>query len=157
MVYGTKGTLAVLNEREVYLFRESLPGEPTGLERWVAPEQGKDGKWSLNWGKRELTADGTLAEAALGRASWFVPAGEAKPASNRGYKEEQEAFADAIRNPGRKVRCDGRVALADCVMALTANIAMSERRHERVEFLSAWYDPAAKEVPEPKSEARIAG
>ncbi len=152
IVYGTKGTLAVLNEREVYLFRESAPAEPSGLERWVSPAKDKDtGKWSLNWGGRGLSADGTLAEAALGRASWFVPAGESAPFSNRGYHEEMEAFADAIRNPGRTVRCDGHVALADAVMALTANVAMSERRHERIEFLPAWYDAQqAGAFPEPK-------
>ena len=158
IVYGTKGTLAVLNEREVYLFRESAPNEPSGLERWVTPKE-TDGKWSLDWGKKELTPLGTLAQAALGRASWFVPAGYTAPESNRGYHEELEAFADAIRNPGRKVRCDGQVALADAVMALTANLAMSmsERRHERVEFQSSWYDAASSAVPEPKSPGAVAG
>jgi predicted dehydrogenase len=148
VLYGEKATLAVMNERDVFLFVEGA-GKST-YEQGVAAAQA-GGKWTLrpsaSW---TLTPDGTLAQTALGRASWFVPPGESAPFSNRGYREEIEAFADAVRNPGRKVRCDGRVALADSVMALTANVAMAERRNERVEFQAAWYDPASSEVPDAK-------
>jgi hypothetical protein len=85
-----------------------------------------------------------------------VPAGETAPFSNRGYHEEIEAFADAVRNPDRKVRCDGRVALADTVMALTANVAMQERKYERVEFQPTWYDPYSPAVPDGKSSSAVA-
>jgi predicted dehydrogenase len=152
ILYGAKGTLAVMNERDIFLFKEKDPNSPKGpYEQPVGTTKGADGKWNLTPAvNSNLSPDGVLADAALGRASWFVPAGESAPFSNRGYKEEIEAFADAVRNPERKVRCDGRVALADTVMALAANVAMAERKNERMEFNAKWYDPAASEVPDPR-------
>lgn len=79
-------------------------------------------------------------------------AAEAKAASqqvvSRGYKEELEhlAFCVRHRDPANRVRCDGRVALADAVMALTANRAI--RSGQRIEFRDGWYDPYSAEVPE---------
>jgi hypothetical protein len=159
ILYGTKGTLAVMNERDIFLFKEMDPGSPKGpYEQSVGTVKGADGKWNLTPAvNHALSPDGVLADAALGRASWFVPAGESAPFSNRGYHEEIEAFADAVRNPERKVRCDGRVALADTVMALAANVAMAERKNERMEFQTKWYDPAATEVPDPRTTNGVAG
>jgi hypothetical protein len=152
ILYGTKGTLAVMNERDIFLFKEMNPNAPKGAyEQPVGTTKGPDGKWTLTPAvNSNLSPDGVLADAALGRASWFVPPGESAPFSNRGYHEEIEAFADAVRNPGKQVRCDGRVALADTVMALAANVAMAERKNERMEFNPKWYDPAASEVPDPR-------
>jgi hypothetical protein len=45
-----------------------------------------------------------------------------------------------------KPRCDGRAAMADAIVALTANQAMKNR--SRVEFQSAWFDPASDAVPD---------
>jgi hypothetical protein len=50
-------------------------------------------------------------------------------------------------------RCHGRVAMADAIIALTANIAMrgckdSGYRPERIEFKNAWFDPTVAEVPD---------
>jgi predicted dehydrogenase len=156
ILYGTKGTLAVMNERDIFLFKEMDPGAPKGpYEQSVGTVKGGDGNWTLTPAVNSaLSPDGILADAGLGRASWFVPAGESAPFSNRGYHEEIEAFADAVRNPDRKVRCDGRVALADTVMALAAN---AERKNERIEFQTRWYDPAAPEVPDPRPTNGVAG
>ena len=37
-----------------------------------------------------------------------------------------------------KPRCDGRAAMADAIIALSANQAMKHRR--RIEFQDAWFD-----------------
>jgi len=46
-----------------------------------------------------------------------------------------------------KPRCDGRAAMADAIIALTANQAM--RRRERIEFQADWFDAAKPDVPDP--------
>jgi hypothetical protein len=45
-------------------------------------------------------------------------------------------------------RCHGEVAMADAIVALTANMAMAKR--ERIVFEDAWFDPTSDEVPETK-------
>ena len=42
-------------------------------------------------------------------------------------------------------------------MALAANVAMAERKNERMEFQPEWYDPASADVPDSKPENRVAG
>ncbi|MGL4461110.1 MAG: Gfo/Idh/MocA family protein, partial [Planctomycetia bacterium] len=160
VVYGTEGTLLVLNERDVMLLKERLPGDPA-----PAPEMhvdvkapaltAKNGRATLAYTKTtEISSDAALAKVALQQATWFQPPGAEKPMVNRGYWNEMEAFAYAIRNPEYKVRCDGRVALADAVMALTTNVAM--RTKQRISFKKEWYDPASDEVPDGKPMPAIA-
>src|SRR5690606_37112220 len=93
-----------------------------------------------------LPTEAALAKVALEHAAFFQPPGKDQPMVNRGYKNEIEAFAFAIRNPDYKIRCDGRVALADAVMALTANVAM--RSKKPTSFQDSWYDPASEETPD---------
>jgi hypothetical protein len=50
-----------------------------------------------------------------------------------------------------KVRCHGRVAMADAIVALTANLAMKQRR--RIEFDDRWFDAASNEVPDAEMKA----
>jgi hypothetical protein len=69
-----------------------------------------------------------------------------------------EHFAYCIRmqekentDAGRKkwqqtVKCHGRVAMADAIIALTSNLAMKHR--QRIEFKEAWFEAASDKVPE---------
>src|SRR5690606_5359940 len=79
-----------------------------------------------------------------------LPAQAAKQSTgqdvSRGYREELEHFAFCIRNPGHRVRCDGKVGLADAVMALTTNLALRSGR--RIEFKPEWFDPSSDSTPE---------
>ncbi|MFG0294740.1 MAG: gfo/Idh/MocA family oxidoreductase, partial [Maioricimonas sp. JB045] len=83
---------------------------------------------------------------------------------SRGYTEEMEHFCYAIRSqspdywPGGEplapskggLRCNGVVAMADAIMALTANLAMAT--HKRIEFKSEWFDPDSDAAPETDPE-----
>ena len=45
-------------------------------------------------------------------------------------------------------RCHGEVAMADAILALTANMAMD--RKQRIVFEDNWFDPTKDDVPETK-------
>ena len=49
-------------------------------------------------------------------------------------------FADIIP------RCHGEVAMADAILALTANLAMDRR--QRIEFRDEWFDATKQDTPE---------
>ena len=71
---------------------------------------------------------------------------------SRGYREELEDFAYCVRQwneakaDRRLPRCHGEVALADAVVALTANVAMNDQK--RIEFMNAWFDAKSSAVPD---------
>jgi predicted dehydrogenase len=154
IVTGTKGTLMVMNERDAMLFREREAGDakraqetPTRVDL-TAESAGANPKLAVS---TSLTApsEAALAQLALERAMNLTvnrPDNSKLTMVDRGYRGEMEAFAFAVRNPGAPLRCDGRVALADAVMALTANVAMRTRR--RIAFNDAWYDPRSDEAPD---------
>jgi predicted dehydrogenase len=138
-VMGTRGTLMVMHERDVLLFNERDPFEGKRDSKKIdvkvaAAKKGESTMYSAG-------SIGLTAEAAKQTTTAAV---------SRGYKEEMEHFAFCIRHPDpeNKVRCDGRVALADAVMALTANQAM--RTGTRIEFKDSWYDPNSDDVPDAK-------
>jgi hypothetical protein len=85
----------------------------------------------------------------------------------RGYQTEMEHFAYCVRawqDRKEKVsyekdpatgklkhadilpRCHGEIAMADAILALTANMAMDRRT--RIEFDPKWFDAKADDVPE---------
>ena len=76
--------------------------------------------------------------------------------SGRGYTEEMEHFCHCIRNnifAGPKdggLRCNGTVAMADAIMALTSNLAMKHKR--RIAFKPEWFDPESDAAPETDEE-----
>lgn len=136
VVMGTRGTMMVLTERDVLLYNETDP--------FAAGRQTKKTELKLDAAKK---GESTMYSAAsLG----LVAEAQAKNSGpvSRGYKEELEHFAYCVRHrdPANKVRCDGRVALADAVMALTANRAI--RLGTRIEFQDDWYDPSSTAVPD---------
>ena len=90
------------------------------------------------------------ASASLAPSSAAAVASSALGASiSRGYTEEMEHFCHCIRNEkpnDNTLRCGGVVAMADAIMALTANLAMKHRK--RIVFKDEWFDPASKATPE---------
>jgi predicted dehydrogenase len=126
-VMGTRGTLAVLSERDVYLFKEKTL---------------KDTR--ITWAERRIAQPSAVSTSTT---QWTAGAGLQDTLSSRGYREEQEHLAWLIRNPGKgQPRCNGEVAMADAVVTLVSNMAAKQRR--RIEFKHAWFDVNSNEVPE---------
>ena len=127
IVYGTKGTLILESEKEVMLIRnEGGPGTEI--------KTGKAGGPTM-----DTQSSGPPTAAAK----------KAGPADvSRGYTEELEHWAWCIRNPDplNVPRCHPKVAMADAIIALTANAAAREGK--RIEFQEAWFDIDSDETPE---------
>jgi predicted dehydrogenase len=127
MVLGTKGTLAVLSEKDVYVFKEKAP---------------KDTR--ITWAEKRI---GEAVATSTSTAQWVVDVGIPDTLASRGYREEQEHLAWLIRNPGHgQPRCSGEVALGDAVVTLASNVAMHEKR--RIEFKKEWFDVGSDAGPE---------
>lgn len=141
---GTLGTMMVLKEFDIFLYKEfdrNNPGGWSGRSTSIAIEKQGDKKPVV---VTSPSAAGPSAAQALGS----MAAGDGYPPS-RGYREELEHFAYCIRHGDasnyhadeeHRPRCRGEVALADAVIALTSNLAMRQKR--RIEFDPAWFDPA---------------
>jgi predicted dehydrogenase len=125
-VMGTKGTLAIVSEREVYLMKEKAL---------------KDTR--ISWAERRIAQPSAVSTAT---AQWTAGAGLQDTLSSRGYREEQEHMAWLIRNPGKgKPRCGPEVGLADAVVTLVSNLAARGRK--RIEFREDWFDVNSDAVP----------
>ncbi|MCA9025240.1 MAG: Gfo/Idh/MocA family oxidoreductase [Planctomycetaceae bacterium] len=150
-VYGSRGTLIMKGEKEALLYKEEGRGSQGG-----GPDQ-------RLWVVSGSAGGGPVLEAyetSSGSAKKSDDSGGWGDNISRGYTEEMEHFCYAIRNqgpdyyPGGKplpreeggLRCNGVVAMADAIMALTANRAMA--RHERVVFKDSWFDPDSPDTPE---------
>lgn len=151
IVYGSRGTLFMKSEKEAILYKEEGAGSEGGgpdQRLWVVQGSGAGGTVL----KAYETSSGPK-QAASTNEDWATNV-------SRGYTEEMEHFCWAIRNfkedyyPGGKeipiadkgLRCNGVVAMADAIMALTANRAMALRK--RIEFQDAWFDPDNSATPE---------
>jgi predicted dehydrogenase len=143
-VMGSRGTLVVEKEQSAFLYAErdpskKVPGTARGLEASVVKTSGD--KPALDAG---ATWGGPAAAAAKVGTTAVV---------SRGYREEMEDFAYCVKiwNEGdkanrRQPRCQGRVAMADAIVALTSNIAMKNR--QRIEFADDWFKAESAEVPD---------
>ena len=140
-VMGTKGTLVVETEQNAYLY--GIQGRSTEV---TANAPG---------GRPVLDASSSTAPAErVAGATGQNAIGHNPP--SRGYREEMEHLAYCIRSLGSnpspeerarfKPRCDGRAAMADAIIALTANQAMKNRT--RIDFQDAWFDAASQAVPD---------
>lgn len=147
-VMGTRGTMIVESEREIFLYPErGAPGAGRSLS--VTVTSGAGGKPVLDSSASTGPAE-RPAEAGL--AAGTAPV-------SRGYREEMEHFAYCVRMWGQGMskqdrplpRCHGRVAMADAVVALTANQAIRQRR--RLEFRPEWFQAESAEVPDAHMKA----
>jgi predicted dehydrogenase len=140
-VMGSKGTLIVESEQNAMLFGTS------GRSTEVTVTTTGGGRAVLD---ASASGPAERGAAAVGQAALGL--GEI----SRGYREEMEHFAYCVRmrNQGSardranlRPRCDGRRAMGDAIMALTANKAMRPPQ-QRIVFDPRWYDPASDEVPD---------
>jgi predicted dehydrogenase len=154
---GSRGTMIVEREQKVMLFTERDPsrrGQPS-RETMVSVTTTSGDKPVLDSGS---TWGGPSASASA--APTTVSGGSSAPVS-RGYREEMEDFAYCVRIWDPKLgyatrsdgtyqqrlpRCHGKIAMADAIIALTANLAMKNR--QRIEFRPEWFDPDSPAVPD---------
>ena len=141
-VFGSRGTLVMNMEKEALLHKEATAGSGGGLDQRLWVINGRDGKPVMD--ARETTAPS--ASAAMVKAG-------IEGAVSRGYTEEMEHFCYCVRKGVNELRCDGAVAMADAIMALTANLAMQRRR--RIEFRTEWFDPDSDAVPEEDEQVTV--
>jgi predicted dehydrogenase len=136
VVFGTKGTLILEQEKEAMLYR----GSATTTRIEVRAGAGGPAMDTYETGG----GGGALAEAAL-------------PVEvSRGYREEIEHWAWCIRNPDpkHKPRCTPQVALADAVIALVSNLAIDKQ--ERIVFDPAWFDVESDATPDGNAPRKAA-
>lgn len=136
-VFGSRGTLVMKTESDALLYKEASATSGGGVEQrlWVINSAGEGGGPVLD------SYNTTAPSAAAGAAK----AGMGEKIS-RGYREEMEHFCYCIRTGKNELRCPGKVAMADAIMALTANLAMKHKK--RIQFKEEWFDPASDAVPE---------
>ena len=140
-VFGSRGTMYINLEQEALLFKEASPTTGGG-----GPEQ------------RLYVINGDPGGPVLDASESLAPSANASVANaalekvSRGYTEEMEHFCYCIRNnifaPPNEggLKCNGTVAMADAIMALTANLAMKHKK--RIVFKKEWFDPASPLTPE---------
>ncbi len=155
-IMGSKGTLITEEERDVYLFKE---GGAAPRDTGVTVTGGGDKKPALEAAASSYTGGGAAISKGSTAPKW--------DSDVRGYRTEFEHFAYCIRRwqelkqqvsyekkDGKWVhadilpRCHGEIAMADAILALTANMSMNKRI--RIDFDKNWFDPDSKEVPETK-------
>ncbi|GAB5443935.1 MAG: Gfo/Idh/MocA family oxidoreductase [Fuerstiella sp.] len=131
-VFGSRATLWMKTEKEALLYKEASKSSPGGVEQRI---------WMV---------DSKTAGPVLDSYETAAPSAAASAAApediSRGYREEMEHFCYCIRTGKDELRCNGHVAMADAIMALTANMAMSQKR--RIEFKPEWFDASSDAVPE---------
>jgi len=138
VVLGTKGTLVLDREKETMLY-------PIAGTSYKARVKKKGASAIL-----DTSASGDAAPAKAAEAGGPV---------SRGYKEEIEHWAWCISTGDRdnQPRCNGPVAVADAVIALTAKKAISNSQkpggHGFIQFKPEWFDVNSDEVPEAEGAA----
>ncbi len=152
---GSKGTMVVEEEKDVYLFKEAEPGK--------ANSGGRDTNITVTGeGKKANMESSSTWGGGGGAAISKDSKAPAWDSAVRGYRTEMEHFAFCVRKWDEKIgwekkdgkfvqevpRCHGQVAMADAILALTANMAMDKK--VRIEFDPKWFEPESPEVPETK-------
>jgi len=144
-VFGSRGTLIMKEEKEALLYKEQSPGSGGGLDQrlWVLDSSAGGGPVLDSYNTAAPSAGAAMARGAVGDKV------------SRGYREEMEHFCYCVRNGKgwQELRCNGRVAMADAIMALTANLAMKTRK--RIEFREEWFDADHDAAPE--TDAQVLG
>jgi len=133
VVMGTKGTLILDSETDVYLSKDSDTSSKVGVTK-------KAGGYAL-----DTSASGDYA-APISQAADSGPV-------SRGYREEIEHWAYCIRNPDKEnqVRCYPEVAMGDAVIALTTNVTLKNSLKGEggyTKFREEWFDINSDETPD---------
>ncbi|MGQ0637501.1 MAG: Gfo/Idh/MocA family protein [Planctomycetaceae bacterium] len=144
-IYGSRGTLITEQEQTVMLYKEA--GGDTG--GGGAGQRLRVVQAAAGGGGAVLSASPSLAPATSAD-----PTGGRDEQVSRGYTEEMEHFCWCIRNnipPDAPIeqgglRCPGKHAMADAIMAITSNLAMKHKK--RIVFKEEWFDPDSPAVPE---------
>ncbi|MBA4188175.1 MAG: gfo/Idh/MocA family oxidoreductase [Planctomycetaceae bacterium] len=161
-VMGSRGTMILSKEAEVYLYKEPEPGK--------ANSGGRDTKVTVGTGGKGPAMESTSTWGGGGGAAISkAPGASAWDSAVRGYRTEMEHFAYCLRKwqeLGKPVsyekdadghlkyadimpRCHGEVAMADAILALTGNMAMAKK--ERIVFEEDWFNADKMDaVPETK-------
>lgn len=164
-VMGSKGTMFLDKEASVYLWREK--------DKTRRTDGGRDTRITVSAaGGGKPVAEATSTWGAGGGVTLSKgPAGSTSEwdTAVRGYRTEMEHFAYCLRmwqerkqpvsyevgEDGHRLkhaailpRCHGEVAMADAIIALTANMAMEKK--QRIEFEDNWFKPESADVPETK-------
>jgi hypothetical protein len=161
-VMGSRGTMIIAKEAEVYMYKEPEPAK--------ANSGGRDTKVTVTTegGKKPAMEATSTWGGGGGAAISKAPGASAWDSAVRGYRTEMEHFAYCVRkwqelkqpvsyekDQNGKMKyedimphCHGEVAMADAILALTANMAMAKK--ERILFEDAWFDANSSEVPETK-------
>ena len=161
-VMGSRGTMVVEMEQSLMLYYEKEPGAKGGAPRATAVTV-----TSAGGGKPVLDASSSVGGAVAAKSD-AGPAGTTGGVVSRGYREEMEDFAFCVRlwdarlgyketEPGKYVqrlpRCHGEVAMADAIVALSANRAM--KNHERIVFKDTWFKADSAEVPDTDAKPKV--
>jgi predicted dehydrogenase len=148
LVYGSRGTLFMKSEKEAQLWKEEGKGSEGG-----GPDQRL---WVVSGSQGGAGAVLQAYETSAGPRKAANTSGELAESVSRGYREEMEHFAHCIRTsnfaPPKEggLRCPGTVAMADAIMAMTANLAMKHQK--RIVFKPEWFDYESDAVPETDPE-----
>ena len=134
-VFGSRATLWMKTEKEALLYKEASKDSPGGVEQriWVVDSKGSGPVLD----SYETSAPSSAANTAQAGSGDVI---------SRGYREEMEHFCYCIRTGKDELRCNGHVAMADAIMALTANLAM--KHNKRIEFKQEWFDASSDACPE---------
>jgi predicted dehydrogenase len=161
-IMGSRGTMIIAKEAEVYMYKEPEPGK--------ASSGGRDTKVTVTTegGKKPAMEATSTWGGGGGAAISKAPGTSAWDSAVRGYRTEMEHFAYCVRKwqelkqpvsyekdekghmkyADIMPHCHGEVAMADAILALTANMAMAKK--ERIVFEDAWFDATKEDVPETK-------
>jgi len=153
---GSRGTMVVEEERDVFLYKEPEPGKKDSGGRDTSITVGTNAA-----GKAAMESTSTWGGgggAAIAKGS----SGPKWDSDVRGYRTEMEHFAYLVRKwdkakgwdregtdgPFKQEvpRCHGEIAMADAILALTANIAMQKQK--RIEFDPKWFQTMEAATPE---------
>ena len=163
-VMGSRGTMILSKEAEVYLYKEPEPGK--------GASGGRDTKVTVTGaGGGKAAMEATSTWGGGGGAAISKGAAVGWDSAVRGYRTEMEHFAYCVRmwqKRGGKVdysknekgelvnkeiipRCHGEVAMADAILALSANMVMhKDYKEKRLAYEDAWFDSTKDDVPETK-------
>ncbi|MCR5163038.1 MAG: Gfo/Idh/MocA family oxidoreductase [Thermoguttaceae bacterium] len=149
VVMGTTGTLQIDREENAYLWYTYE------VNQYAHVERGGESKVA-GFKAPEYTLKPTSDDDFKNQKMDEVLGTEALNDLSLGYTEEIEHFAYCIRtnpepnyktdDPAKMMHCEPKVAMADAIMALTANI--SARVGQTIEFKDEWFDVFNDATPE---------